>query len=45
MDIGTGLAIAGMWIFAAACAVSRQVSGEGFMLGLMVAIIGTALIV
>ncbi len=38
MDIGTGLAIAGVWIFAGAVAVSRSVSGKGFFLGIVVAI-------
>jgi len=38
MDIGTGLAIAGVWIFAGALGVSRSVSGNGLLLGIVVAI-------
>lgn len=38
MDIGTGLAIAGVWIFAGALGVSRTVTGSGFLFGIAVAI-------
>lgn len=38
MSIGTGIAIAGVWMFVGACALSRTVSGFGFILALTIAI-------
>jgi len=38
MDIGTGVAIAGVWCFAGLLGVSESVSGLGFMIGIVVAI-------
>ena len=45
MDIGTGVAIAGVWIFAGMTGMSRTVSSDGFLLAIVVAVIVTASIV
>ena len=44
MSIGAGIAIAGAWGFAAACALSKQVTGNGMMLGMIAALIATAVV-
>jgi hypothetical protein len=41
MDIGTGIAIAGAWVFVSACALSRTVNSGGFLLGVLAAIFVT----
>ena len=41
MDIGTGLAIAGVWIFAGALGISSTVSSSGLLLGIAIAIVVT----
>jgi len=41
MDIGTGLAIAGVWIFAGALGVSSTVNSSGLLLGIAIAIVVT----
>lgn len=38
MDIGTGIAIAGVWVFAAVVGVSKQTTEVGFFIGIFVAI-------
>ncbi len=41
MDIGTGVAIAGVCIFAGALGVSSTVSSSGLLLGIAIAIVVT----
>lgn len=41
MGIGTGIAIAGIWLFPAACAMSKTVTGIGFFMGIAIASIAT----
>lgn len=38
MDIGTGIAIAGVWVFVGAAALSKTISSNGFLLSLVVAV-------
>jgi hypothetical protein len=45
MDIGSGIAICGAWLFAAACALSKTVSSSGLWIGIIVAGIVTAVII
>lgn len=42
MDIGTGIAIAGAWVFAAATAIAPNVSGWGMWVGIFCAASVTA---
>ena len=44
MDIGSGLAILGVWLFAASCAMSKTVSAEGMVAGIIIAGIVTTVI-
>ena len=44
VDIGTGIAVVGAWIFPAACALSRTVSGIGVLVAIICAFIVTAII-
>jgi hypothetical protein len=44
MTIGTGIALLGVWGFAACCALSSRVTGIGMALAMMVAIIATAIV-
>jgi len=44
MSIGAGIALAGVWLFAAACALSRTVTASGMILGIVVALVATLLI-
>jgi hypothetical protein len=44
MDIGTGIAIAGAWLFAGACALSPTVTSKGFWYGVLVAGIVTGVV-
>ena len=44
MGIGEGIAIAGVWLFAGACAISKTVTGVGLVLAIIVAGIVTAVI-
>lgn len=41
MSIGAGIAIAGIWLLPAACALSRTVTGAGFWIGCAVAGLAT----
>lgn len=41
MTIGAGIAIAGIWGFAITCALCKQVTGAGFWVGAIAALIGT----
>lgn len=45
MTIGDGIAIAGVWLFAAAATASREVSGIGMLLAIIVASVATGWIV
>ncbi len=38
MTVGTGMAIAGVWVFAGCCALSRTISGFGVLLAMSIAI-------
>lgn len=38
MTVGTGIAIAGVWVFVGACALSRSISGFGLLLAIFVGI-------
>ena len=44
MTIGAGIAIAGIWGFAAACALSKQVTGAGMIIGMAAAFCSTVII-
>ena len=44
MDIGTGIAILGIWVFPSVCAASSEISGNGFMLSIMTAVGMTVMI-
>lgn len=44
MTVGSGLAIIGIWLFAAVCAVSKNVTSAGFFLAMMVALAATLFI-
>ena len=44
MDIGTGIAIAGVWLFPAACALSKTVTSSGVLVSLITAFIVTLII-
>lgn len=37
MDIGTGIAIAGLWLMVSVCAMSKYVTGFGMLLALVLA--------
>lgn len=41
MDIGTGIAIAGVWLFPAASALSKTVTGAGFWISIIAASVVT----
>lgn len=41
MDIGTGIAIMGVWLFASANALSKNITGNGMIVGIVIAIIFT----
>lgn len=43
MDIGTGIAIAGVWIFAGLTAHSTSISAMGFWVGTTIAGVATVL--
>ena len=45
MSIGTGIAILGIWLFPSLCAISKTVTGYGFLISVAVASILTFLIV
>lgn len=45
MTIGSGIALAAVWGFAAVCAHSNRVTGVGMWLGVIVAVIATYAIV
>jgi hypothetical protein len=44
MTIGAGIAIAGIWGFVGACALSRTVTGVGMGMAMAVAIIATTVV-
>jgi hypothetical protein len=44
MDIGTGIALAGAWIFPTACALSKTVSGVGMWVAIACAFIFTGMV-
>jgi hypothetical protein len=44
MTLGTGIAVAGMWIFAAIAGLSPYVKGAGFLLSVLAALGGTYLV-
>ena len=41
MDIGTGIAIAGVWVMVGAVALSKTITSYGWVLSLVIAIIVT----
>lgn len=45
MTLGTGVALAAVWGFAAACACNRYVTGKGMWVSVIAALIATYLIV
>lgn len=45
MTTGTGIALLGIWGFAACCAVSRYVTGVGFWIGVIAALGATLFVV
>lgn len=45
MSIGAGIAIVGPWLFAAACALSRDITAAGVALSLFVAVVVTLFVV
>lgn len=45
MDIGTGIAIAGVWIFAGMLGVSQRITGAGLLFGILCAIFVTVVLV
>ena len=45
MDIGTGIAIAGVWIFPSACALSKDVTSIGLYISLAAAAFMTSVLV
>ena len=44
MDIGTGIAIAGVWVFAGMLWTSKQVTGVGALFGIVCAIFVTVVL-
>ena len=38
MDIGTGIAIAGVWIFPTACTFSKYIDGGGWLISVIIAL-------
>ena len=44
MDIGTGIAIVGVWLFPSACVLSKSLSGTGLVLFAIIAFILTCVI-
>ena len=38
MDLGTGIAIAGVWIFAGMLGLSKTVTGQGLLFGMLLAV-------
>lgn len=38
MDIETGIAILGVWLLPSACAISKNITGAGFLLSAIVAL-------
>lgn len=44
MSIGTGIAIGGIWAFAAACAVGRRVTGLGMLIAIIAALTATGIV-
>lgn len=44
MDIGTGIALAGIWMFPAACALSKTITGLGMFLSIFTAFIATGVV-
>ncbi len=45
MDIGTGIAVAGVWGFAAVCGGTKYLDGAGFILAIIVAFITTLILI
>jgi len=45
MEIGTGIAVCGVWLFAASCALSKTVSAIGLWIGIIAASIVTYVVV
>jgi VIT1/CCC1 family predicted Fe2+/Mn2+ transporter len=41
MSIGTGIAIASLWIYAGLCAHSTTLNGVGYLIGVMISIVLT----
>lgn len=44
MDIGTGIAIAGVWLFPSVCAVSKTVKNTGTWISIIVAVLLTIIL-
>ena len=44
MDIGTGIAIAGVWVFVGLTSLSSTVSGIGWLISIAIAIITTGIL-
>ena len=44
MDIGTGIAIAGVWVFVGLASLSPTVSGNGWFLSIVIAAVTTGLL-
>jgi hypothetical protein len=45
MTIGAGIAIGCAWLFAGACAMSKTVDGMGLWVGIIAAVIVTAVVI
>lgn len=45
MTIGAGIALAAVWMLPVACAVSDRVNGTGLTLGMIVALLATAVLI
>lgn len=45
MEIGTGIAIAGIWLFPSLCAISRYVNNQGCILSIIIAMTMTIVII
>jgi len=44
MDLGTGIAIGGVWLFPVACALSKNVSNVGMWVAILCAIVVTIVV-
>jgi len=44
MDLGTGIAIGGVWLFPAACALSKYVYTNGLWISILCAVVVTIVV-